>query len=208
MNVYGKLKKLHLYTAMIFGSKRKKYLSFSDQELIQLYIQEKCEHTIPILYERYAHLVMGSCLKYLKQLENAEDITLRIFGELGDKLLKHEIQHFKSWLYQVTKNECLQFLRKNKMVTQELMDQFVPDESSDLSVVFEKEQQLELLEQAIATLKDEQRTCVELFYLKQLSYQEISETLAISQNTVKSAIQNGKRNIKIWMEKNEKGTTN
>lgn len=199
---------MHLYTEMIFGSKRKKYLGYSDQELIQLYIQEKCEHTIPILYERYAHLVMGSCLKYLKQVENAEDTTLRIFGELGDKLLKHEIQHFKSWLYQVTKNECFQFLRKNKVVTQELMDQIAPDDSSDITNVILKEQQLVLLEKAIATLKDEQRTCVELFYLQQLSYQDISETLAISQNTVKSAIQNGKRNIKIWMEKHETGTTN
>lgn len=199
---------MHLYTEMIFGSKRKKYLSYSDQELIQLYIQEKCEYTIPILYERYAHLVMGSCLKYLKQVENAEDTTLRIFGELGDKLLKHEIQHFKSWLYQVTKNECFQFLRKNKLVTQELMDQIAPDDSSDITNVYIKEQQLDLLEKAITTLKDEQRACVELFYLQQLSYQEISETLAISQNTVKSAIQNGKRNIKIWMEKHETGTTN
>lgn len=199
---------MHLYTEMIFGSKRKKYLSYSDQELIQLYIQEKCEYTIPILYERYAHLVMGSCLKYLKQVENAEDTTLRIFGELGDKLLKHEIQHFKSWLYQVTKNECFQFLRKNKLVTQELMDQIAPEDSSDITNVYIKEQQLDLLEKAITTLKDEQRACVELFYLQQLSYQEISETLAISQNTVKSAIQNGKRNIKIWMEKHETGTTN
>lgn len=189
---------------MLFGKARKYYRQMSDQELIACFLKERCEHTIPILYERYGHLVMGSCLKYVKQLENAEDITMRIFAELGDKLIKHSIQHFKSWLYQVTRNECLQFLRKHKPSEYSSIEQLEGHSEAQLEVVLEKEFQLQLMEQAIGSLKEEQKTCIELFYLQQLSYQEVSNTLNISLNTVKSAIQNGKRNIKIWMENHEK----
>jgi len=67
----------------------------------------------------------------------------------------------------------------------------------------ERELKLTKLEQAIRHLKDEQRICIELFYLQDKSYQEISDELNIPLNTVKSAIQNGKRNLKIWMESHE-----
>jgi RNA polymerase sigma factor (sigma-70 family) len=196
------IRKLHLYAGMFFGANRKKYQQLSDKELIDLYITDRCRYTLPILYERYGHLVMGSCMKYLRQTENAEDITMRIFGELGAKLLKHDIQYFKSWLYQVTRNECLQFLRKHKPGETTMISELttpIQDETDPETVKLE--QQLQLLEQAIGQLKDEQRRCIELFFLEQQSYNEISEQLSIPLNTVKSAIQNGKRNLKIWMER-------
>lgn len=193
-------KKLHLYCEMFFGNRRK-YQQLSDKELIDLYITDRCSYTLPLLYERYGHLVMGSCMKYLKQVENAEDITMRIFGELSAKLLKHDIQHFKSWLYQVTRNECLQFLRKHKPGNTTMIDELSQTQEESLEETAALETQLQLLEKAIPELKDEQRQCIELFYLEQKSYSEISEHLSIPLNTVKSAIQNGKRNLKIWMER-------
>ncbi|MBI3237968.1 MAG: sigma-70 family RNA polymerase sigma factor [Flavobacteriia bacterium] len=151
---------------MFFGNRRK-YQQLSDKELIDLYITDRCSYTLPLLYERYGHLVMGSCMKYLRQVENAEDITMRIFGELSAKLLKHDIQHFKSWLYQVTRNECLQFLRKHKPGNTTMIDEL-------------SQPQDESLEETVALE---------------------TEHLSIPLNTVKSAIQNGKRNLKIWMER-------
>lgn len=193
------VQKLHLYTEMFFAVNKKRYLQLSDKELIDLFVRERCRYSIPILYERYGHLVMGSCLKYLRQTENAEDITMQIFGELGTKLLKHDVQHFKSWLYQVTRNECLQFLRKHQpgAITTIEQLQLPIQEEHELS----PEKDLQLLEQAIEQLKDEQKQCIELFYLQQMSYAAISEQLDIPVNTVKSAIQNGKRNLKLWMER-------
>lgn len=194
-------RKLHLYGIMFFGINRRKYLQLPDKELIDLYLQEECAYTLPILYERYGHLVMGSCLKYLRQQQDAEDVTMKIFGELEAKLRKHEIVYFKSWLYQVTRNECLQFLRKKRPADSVSMDQLsqpfaFPDEDSH-----DPEADLQLLEKAITHLRDEQKRCIELFYLEQFSYTEISEQLSIPLNSVKSAIQNGKRNLKIWMER-------
>ncbi len=194
---------------MFFKKSKYQFEQLDDQELIQVFLREKNPLTITILYERYAHLVMGSCLKYLKNKENAQDITLKIFGELAEKLEKHTIQHFKSWLYQVTRNECFMYLRKHKGHHTTPIDSLPIAAASDdeAHIILEKEAQLSLLEQAIATLKEEQKQCVELFYLQDQSYQQISEGLNISLNTVKSAIQNGKRNIKIWMERHENNKT-
>jgi RNA polymerase sigma-70 factor (ECF subfamily) len=64
-----------------------------------------------------------------------------------------------------------------------------------------KEQMLQLVEQGLEQLQDPQKICVRLFYLEKNSYQQIAERTGQSLMQVKSAIQNGKRNIKIWVEK-------
>lgn len=194
---------MHLYVMMLFQRRHKRYSNLSDLELIQLYKQEENVFTIPLLYERYAHLVLGTCIKYLKRYEDAEDTTMKIFGELNQKIEKHTIQHFKSWLYQVTKNECLIYLRKQKTYQPPIHENLLQAETHETEELNEREWRLTKLEQAIQYLKDEQRICIELFYLKDKSYQEISDELNIPLNTVKSSIQNGKRNLKIWMENHE-----
>lgn len=194
---------MHLYVMMLFQRRHKRYSNLSDLELIQLYKQEENMFTIPLLYERYAHLVLGTCIKYLKRYEDAEDTTMKIFGELNQKIEKHTIQHFKSWLYQVTKNECLIYLRKQKTHQTPIHENLLQAETHETEELNERELRLTKLEQAIQYLKDEQRICIELFYLKDKSYQEISDELNIPLNTVKSSIQNGKRNLKIWMENHE-----
>lgn len=188
---------------MLFQHGHKKYRGHSDLELIQLYKEQENRFTIPLLYERYGHLVLGTCLKYLKQLEDAEDVAMKIFGELNQKIEKHQILHFKSWLYQVTKNECLIHLRKHKNKYGTIDENFLLLEEDEKEQKVEREKQLSKLEKAIAKLKDEQRICIERFYLQDKSYQEISDELQIPLNRVKSAIQNGKRNLKIWMENHE-----
>ena len=71
-----------------------------------------------------------------------------------------------------------------------------PDNKDELET---KEAQFELLETALEDLKMEQQDCIRLFYIEKKSYDQISEQLNISLNQVKSAIQNGKRNLKIRM---------
>ena len=66
----------------------------------------------------------------------------------------------------------------------------------------EKEEQYTQLEKAIEELNEDQRKCIELFYLKEKSYNEIIEITGYTMNEVKSFIQNGKRNLKIKLEKN------
>ncbi len=182
---------------MIFAQ-RKKYLQLSDLELIQQYHQKPSRQIIGLIYERYGHLVFGTALKYLKNKQDAEDLVMNLFEKLPGKITNNEIQSFKSWLYMVTKNECLMVLRKKGLNTTELKIDPSANESDQL--IIEKEAQLQVLEQIIEELKEEQKDCIKLFYIEGKSYTEITELLHLDIKKVKSAIQNGKRNLKIKLE--------
>lgn len=159
-----------------------------------------------MLFERYTALVFGVCMKYLKNEDDTKDAVMLIFEKLSDDLKKHEIAYFKGWLHTVAKNHCLMQLRSKQSLKLKT-DELKKDVKEFVEINYSlhptndniKEKQLVQLEVAIKSLKDEQRMCVELFYLKEKSYQEIAEVTGFSLNNVKSFIQNGKRNIKIYM---------
>ncbi len=178
--------------------KRVTYHQLSDEDLVLHFQDGGASEIIGEIYKRYGHLVMGTCMKYLKNANDAEDMTMSIFERLPEKLKDHTIERFKSWLYMVTKNECLMLLRKKGRVTTEITKELEAQE--DLHLVEEKEIQYTLLEAAIQELKEEQRSCIELFYLEKRSYQEITSMLKLDVKKVKSAIQNGKRNLKLILE--------
>lgn len=179
--------------------KRTTYHQLSDEELVSLYRDKSSTDIVGEIYKRYGHLVMGTCMKYLKNQADAEDMTMNIFEKLPHKLNNHSIERFKSWLYMVTKNECLMLLRKKGHVSTEITKEL--EAQDELHVAEAKEIQYEILEEAIKELKEDQRKCIELFYIQSKSYQEITTLLKLDIKKVKSAIQNGKRNLKLTLEK-------
>lgn len=182
---------------------RKKYSSLSDEDLILLYKKEKSNLIMDNIYKRYGHLLLAIAIKYVRNREEAQDIVMNLFEKLGDKIAKHDIQNFKSWLHTTLKNECLMHLRKMKKInsttTIENLENVVSELDSE-EFYQTKEKVFNQLESSLAELKNEQRKSVELFYLENKSYVEIAEILNISLNNVKSAIQNGKRMLKLKME--------
>jgi RNA polymerase sigma-70 factor (ECF subfamily) len=186
-----------------------KYNHFSDNELITEYKNTKNNVFVGVLYKRYSHLVLGLSLKYLKDEDEAKDAVMQIFEKLLSDLLKFNIEYFKSWLYSFSKNHCLMIIRtkqsklKKEIDLQIHADSFMETETnSHLNKAEEKEIQYTLLEKAIDELNEDQRKCIKLFYLKERSYNEIVDETGYSLNEVKSFIQNGKRNLKIKLEKN------
>lgn len=180
--------------------KRKKYREMPDLELIALLKGKDASFILGILYERYSHLVMGVGLKYLKNETDAEDITMQIFEHLIEKINKSNIQNFSSWLYVVTKNECFMLLRKKQKVIPKELKPFEISYEEEMDPVY-LEVHFTILEQAINLLKEEQKMCLKLFYLEGHNYTMVAELLDIPLLKVKSAIQNGKRNLKIELEK-------
>ena len=188
-----------------------KYTNYSDNDLIDRFLQTGDNQFIGVLYERYGHLVLGLCIKYLKNKDEAKDAVIQIFSNLISDLKKYKVEYFKSWLYVYSKNFCLMELRKRQSLLKKELElkenaHLVMD-LSGLEHLQEKESQILLMEQAIQLLNADQKKCIELFYLKNKSYHEIVELTGYSQNDVKSYIQNGKRNLKIKMEAlmNEQG---
>lgn len=176
---------------------RKHISKLDDAELIQLYKSEGKQKYVSELYGRYAHLVMGVSLKYLKNTPEATDMTADIYEILVKKLEVHNVENFGGWLYQLTKNQCLMFLRKQKRVELvPLTNQETAPETDELSEKQILEVKLEHLTSEIEKLKPAQSHCIKLFYLKKLSYKEIVAQTRFSEKEVKSYIQNGKRNLK------------
>ena len=176
----------------------------NDTELILQYKSSGDLEVLGALYNRYMHLVFGVCLNYLKDEEQSKDAVMQIFEELVVKLRIHEVQNFKSWLHVLARNYCLMAIRKSsKNNTVSLEETFVENsEFVHLDIDDTKEQQLTVMEKCMETLPDEQRISVDLFYLQEKCYKEVAEITGYEMLKVKSYIQNGKRNLKICMEKN------
>ncbi len=182
--------------------KAKNIQSLTDNELIATYKSKGDNELVGELYKRYSHLVYGVCLKYLKNEDEAKDAVLQIFENLLEDLKKHDIANFKSWLHSVARNHCLMFLRKEQTkqkrvneyeATYQHEETFVaPFEVHDKE---EKEVKLTKLEEALTLLKDEQRVCIQLFYIEEKCYNEVADITGYEIKKVKSYIQNGKRNL-------------
>lgn len=189
---------------ILFSRKVKK---FSDEELLAHYKKTEDLNHLGELFSRKTPLIASLCNKYLKNKEEAEDATFELFEVVKKDLLKHEVLNLNAWLFSVTRNHCYKKLNKAKKHRQTYIDDENNVESfmeslgsDDLSIKQEKEDQLNLMEASILELKEDQKICVNLFYIKQMSYQDISEQTGMELKTVKSHIQNGKRNLKIIME--------
>ena len=177
-----------------------------DKELVTLFRTSRNMEVLAVLFQRYMDLLYGVCLKYLKQPETAKDAVMQIFEELVAKLPKHEVDNFKSWLYTLAKNYCLMQLRtpKNLKTTEFNPDSMQLEEEMHLNGIQLREENLQKLERCLETLSIEQKKSVELFYLQNKCYKEIAEATGIEWNKVRSFIQNGRRNLKICMEKGMK----
>ena len=157
-------------------------------------------------------LVYGVCLKYLKEPDQSQDAVMHIFEELVSKLKKHEVENFRGWLHQVAKNHCLMQLRTPKNLKTVAISPLLMQNEEDVhlngvlsgrSPSEEKEENFKKLEKCIDALSDEQRMMIKLFYLEGKCYNEIVEITGREWNHVRSAIQNGRRNLKLCMDKQE-----
>jgi RNA polymerase sigma-70 factor (ECF subfamily) len=175
----------------------------SDATLVLAYRESGDLKVLGELYQRYMELVYGVCLKYLKDPEQAQDAVMQIFEELVLKLKKHEVENFRGWLHQVAKNYCLMQLRTPKNLKTVEIDPSLMQNEEDvhLNGVLEKEENFKKMERCMASLSDEQRMMIKLFYLDGKCYNEIVEITGYGWNHIRSAIQNGRRNLKICMEK-------
>ena len=189
---------------------RKHIAKLSDIDLVQQYKQTSDKLYVGELFKRYTRFVFLVSMKYFKDEEKAKDASMQIFEKLFTDLKKHQIQNFKSWLYSVTKNHCLIQIRGEKQrsvyETGLKKDHNNYMESGNylyLDNEKDKEKSLKDLEDAILLLSEEQRICIELFYLKEKCYDEVAEITGYNLKKVKSYIQNGKRNLKLILEKNE-----
>ena len=191
---------------MKFIKNKSGHLNVSEAELLLEYRRTGDLEVLGRLYSGYMPLVYGLCLKYFKDEELSKDAVMQIFEQLISKLRQHEVSNFKSWLYTLARNYCLMALRASSRHV------FVPLETENmerpevvhLNIDSTNESQLSAMEKCMETLPTEQRQAIDLFYLQQKCYKEVADITGFDMNKVKSYIQNGKRNLKICMERNDR----
>ncbi|WP_254529072.1 MULTISPECIES: RNA polymerase sigma factor [unclassified Sphingobacterium] len=175
-----------------------------EKQLLQYYKETGSLDALGKLYAPYMSLLYGVCYKYLQDAEQSQDAVMQIFDELINKLRVYEVDNFKSWVYVYACNFCLMQLRKNKQITKVDIEENLYESEKMLNDDDEKkwgEQDFEKLESCIAGLNQEQELCIRMFYLEQKCYKDIAEQTGHDIAKVKSYIQNGRRNLKICMEK-------
>ena len=156
-----------------------------------------------ILYDRYIPLLYGVCLKYLRDADRAEDTVMALFERLQPRIARYEIREFRTWIYSVVKNRCLQELRReNREIPLDDTSRFM--ESVPVVHLLEedvKSSRTEALDVCMEKLPEVQRIALNRFFRDEFSYADIAEATGWSLKSVKSYIQNGKRNLKICIEK-------
>lgn len=175
----------------------------TDEILLEHIKQTGDKKGFAILYKRYAHLLLGWCLRYLKSQEASEDAVMDILEQLIQNLHRYQISDFKNWLFLVTRNHCYMRLRGQTHILIDDLSRIDGEENMESveEVHLHIEQRENHLHEAIESLRGPQKECIVLFYFKKKSYKEIAELTGYEEKKVKSHIQNGKRNLRLELEK-------
>ena len=182
----------------------------TDKELIHSFRKSQDDRYLSELFGRYAYLVLFMCNKYFKDPEESQDATMEVLERMAKYLMTHDVEDFKSWMYRVTKNLCIDKIRSNKELNMIFVDIMEEDlepimhfSEIDRLINEDDDQTLKkkkLLVEALETLESDQRQCFTLFYIEQKSYREIMAMRQWDKNQVRSHLQNAKRKIKIYID--------
>ena len=195
--------------AIRFLNKQPAVQQLSDEELVSRFSATEQQTYFEELYRRYKHLAYGVCLKLMKNEEESRDVVSDVFKILFTKMPNADIKSFKAYLYTVSRNECIAKLRQKKS-EMEKMAKYNRVENSSIdfmendgfAALFNAHPTMEQeVERAVGQLGDDQKTCIRLFFYDDKSYREIATETGFTEKQVKSYLQNGKRNLRILLEK-------
>lgn len=181
--------------------------TFTDEELLVQYRESGHAEYMGTLYNRYIPLLYGMCLKYLQDEGKAQEAVLQLFEELLPDISGYEIRTFKTWLYNVARDHCLEIIRTETKETPVSFDNDRMESNEVLQLLCDEEsnsERLQMLNNCLGRLPDGQRISITHFFKGEMSYADIAEKTGYSLNAVKSNIRNGKRNLKDYINKHSK----
>lgn len=180
----------------------------ADQRITEELITRARNHDQAAITELY-NKTYSNVYYTIKALVKDEDATLDILQDSYIKAFRSldqlkEPAKFKAWIKQIAHNRAIDFLRKTKpilFINMESDDGDMPLEFEDTNVdnlpdvVIDRKETSRLIREILNELPDEQRAVISMFYYEQLSVKEIAEQLGVSENTVKSRLNYGRKKI-------------
>ena len=149
----------------------------TDQELLERYYADRNNEWLGILLQRYTLLLLGVCMKYLKNEEEARDCVQQIFVKVITELPKYKVDYFKSWIYTIARNHCLMKLRDRHGTSSRVLRYHagrLGRRSGESRRTGKRNNCWNGWSKSLEELGKEQKLCVTLFYLEKRSYQEIA----------------------------------
>lgn len=161
--------------------------------LIQLCLKQ--DHTAQeFLYKKYAPRFLALILRYIPRRDDAEDVLVESVFKIFTKLDTFKKEgSFEGWMKRLVVNDCLMFLRKNKMIT--LGIDTLNEAKVDMDDSF-MEKDVEALKRVINSLPSGYKIIFNLYVVEGYKHKEIAQLLGISVNTSKSQLIHAKRSIR------------
>ena len=182
---------------------RSNYTEFTTENLIRLFQEEKDDQAFDQLLKNYYHLIYGACLKFVPHEADAKDLTSAITILIWEKLPTANVTNFNSWLFSICKNRCMEFHRSKKKSVEEATSDLLLDQepSSDYSNSDEKDgtdrpSNIKELELLMASLPNQEKACIRLFYIKKMSYEKIQTKTGYSYNEIKTALHSARKKLR------------
>ncbi|MDW8296171.1 MAG: sigma-70 family RNA polymerase sigma factor [Raineya sp.] len=182
--------------------------------------QQGDHNAMTTLMKRYNKALYYVILKIVRNVDDAEDITVETFVKAFQSLDKFRFEHpFSSWLFRIGTNHCIDFIRRKKRIEIISIDQFmkqtdeknsdkdefndVIDEAQNIEANSIKNQQIEVLRLLINKLPTNYRKVLTLRYFEDMDYQQIAEELNIPMGTVKAQLYRAKELLNELIRKHE-----
>jgi RNA polymerase sigma-70 factor (ECF subfamily) len=163
-----------------------------DGDLVRRALRGNTEAFRPLV-ERYQGLLFTVALRMLGDREEARDAAQSAFAKAYEKLATYDQKHkFFSWMYRILVNECLNVQRSRRERAPLDSEMAGPDNPQRLASLAELKTQVDL---ALAQLSKEQREVIVLRHFAEMTYQEIEETVGISEATVKSRLYEARQRL-------------
>lgn len=184
---------------------KKKRRKVSDTELIRLYLDTQREVYFQSLYRRYSTKVYSKCLSMLKEESLASDATQEIFTRIFLKLASFsEKAKFSTWVYSVTFNYCIDFLRKQqrrqKLFSDE-EDENLPDPAEEVPDHELLAIEVDRLKVVLEKIPPGDKQILLMKYREELQIREIAEILDKTESAVKMKIKRAKHKAqKVYEE--------
>ena len=182
----------------------------TDADLVKRCLQGE-EKAFEELLTKYKSAVYSICIRMVRNSTDADDLAQEVFIRTFSVLDRYDPSYpFSSWLYRITSNLCIDFIRKGKgrMVSLEQpldtgdgeMPRQLPSTDAKPDREVESKEMMAVLETALAQLPEHYRIIVVLRHQEQLSYEEISDNLGIPLGTVKARIHRARNLIKDFFK--------
>jgi len=174
--------------------------ALQDFKLIDQATLEKDEQAYAMLMERYKKPVYHMILKMVRNVDDAEDLTIEAFAKAFKNLHRFKKDYtFSTWLFRIATNNSIDFIRKKKLDTTSLESSYKDDSGEDVRIDLKdgnlnpqeraiKTQKIELIQMFVRQLPAKYQRLVRLRYFDELSYEEIATELDAPLGTIKAQL--------------------